>query len=82
MGFGLGPTVTRTKQTAVQLSLGLTKWVKLSLGLNVGELNVKAPSFGGVSVGWPQDLLCWLPVYERAKMRLVYTLIVGLTDFL
>jgi hypothetical protein len=43
LGFGLGPTVTRTKQTAVQLSLGLTVWVELSLGLNVGGLNVKAP---------------------------------------
>ncbi len=39
-------------------------------------------SFGGDSVGWPPDLLCWLPVYEWAKMRLVYLLIVGLTGFL
>jgi hypothetical protein len=39
-------------------------------------------SFGGMSVGWPPDLLCWLPVYDRAEMRLVYLLIVGLTDFL
>jgi hypothetical protein len=39
-------------------------------------------SFGGVSVGWLLDLLCWLPVYERAKMRPVYSLIVGLTGFL
>jgi hypothetical protein len=43
LGFGLGPTVTRTKQTADQLLLGLTVWVELSLGLNVGGLNVKAP---------------------------------------
>jgi hypothetical protein len=28
------------------------------------------------------DLLCWLPVYERAKMRPVYLLIVAPTDFL
>ncbi len=42
-GFGVGLYVTRTKRTAVQLSLGLTVWVKLSLGLNVGGLNVKAP---------------------------------------
>jgi hypothetical protein len=39
-------------------------------------------SFGGAGVGWAQDLLCWLPVYERAKMWPVYLLIVGLTDFL
>jgi hypothetical protein len=39
-------------------------------------------SFGGVSVGWPPDLLCWLPVYERSKMRPVYALILTLTDFL
>ncbi len=39
-------------------------------------------SFNGVSVGWPPDLLCWLPVYDRAEMRPVYSLIVGLTDFL
>jgi hypothetical protein len=25
-------------------------------------------SFGGVSVGWPPDLLCWLPVYDRAEI--------------
>ena len=43
LGFGLGPTVTRAKQTTVQLSLGLTVWVELSLGLNVGGLNFKAP---------------------------------------
>jgi hypothetical protein len=47
LGFGLGPTVTRTKQTAVQLSLGLTVWVELSLGLNVGGLNIKTPGLGG-----------------------------------
>jgi hypothetical protein len=29
-------------------------------------------SFGGVSVGWQPDLPCWLQVYDRAKMRLVY----------
>ncbi len=39
-------------------------------------------NFGGVSVGWPSDLLCYLPVYERAKMQPVYALIVALTDFL
>jgi hypothetical protein len=39
-------------------------------------------SFGGVSVGWPSDLLRYLAVYERAKMRPVYALIVALTDFL
>jgi hypothetical protein len=39
-------------------------------------------SFGGDSIGWPPDLLCWLPVNERAKMRPVYSLIVGLTGFL
>ncbi len=38
-------------------------------------------SFGGVGVGWKPDLLCWLPAYERAKMPLVYSQIVGLTDF-
>ncbi len=37
---------------------------------------------GGVSVGRAPNLLCWLPVYDRAKMRAVYRLIVGLTDFL
>jgi hypothetical protein len=42
-GFGLGLFVTRTKQTADRLSLGLTVWVELSLGLNVGGLNIKAP---------------------------------------
>jgi hypothetical protein len=26
------------------LSLGLNVWVELSLGLNVGELNIKAPA--------------------------------------
>ncbi len=36
-------------------------------------------NFGGDSVGWPPDLLCWLPVYEWAKMRPVYSLIVGPT---
>ncbi len=39
-------------------------------------------SFSGVSGGWAQDLLCSLPVYDRAKMRPVYLLIVSLTDFL
>ncbi len=39
-------------------------------------------SFGPVCVGWPPDLLCWLLVYERAKMRPVYSFIVGLTGFL
>jgi hypothetical protein len=38
--------------------------------------------FGGVGVGWPPDLLCCLPVYDRVKMRPVYLLIVALTDFL
>ncbi len=38
-------------------------------------------SFGGVGVGWAPDLRCWLPVYEQAKMRPVYLLIVSLTDF-
>jgi hypothetical protein len=42
-GFGLGLFVTRTKQTADQLSLGPIVWVELSLGLNVGGVNVKAP---------------------------------------
>ncbi len=28
------------------------------------------------------DLLCWLPVSDRAKMQPVYSLIVALTDFL
>jgi hypothetical protein len=32
LGFGLGLTVTRTKQTAGQLSLGLIALVELSLG--------------------------------------------------
>jgi hypothetical protein len=48
----------------------------------MGGLNVKAPSFVGVCVGWLPDLLCLLPVYERAKMRPVYLLIVAITDFL
>jgi hypothetical protein len=39
-------------------------------------------SFGGVSVGWPPDLLYYSPVYERAKMQPVYALILALTDFL
>jgi hypothetical protein len=39
-------------------------------------------SFGGVSVGWPLDLPCWLPVYEEVKIWPVYSLIVGLTGFL
>jgi hypothetical protein len=39
-------------------------------------------SFGAICVGWLLDLLCWLPVYERAKMQPVYSLIVGLTGFL
>ncbi len=39
-------------------------------------------NFGGVGVGWPPDLPCCLPVYDRAKMRPVYSLIVALTDFL
>ncbi len=39
-------------------------------------------SFGGVSVGWPQNLFCWLPVYEQAKMRPVYMLILALAVFL
>jgi hypothetical protein len=50
LGFGLGRTVTRAKQTTVQLSLGPTVWVELSLGLNVGGLNVKAPMIGDRSV--------------------------------
>jgi hypothetical protein len=43
LGFGLGPTVTKTKQTADQLSLGPTEWVELLLGLKVAGLNVNAP---------------------------------------
>ncbi len=39
-------------------------------------------SFGGIGVGWPPDLPCKLSVYDRAKMRPVYSLIVALTDFL
>jgi hypothetical protein len=39
-------------------------------------------SFGGVSVGWPLDLPCWLPVNEQAKIWPVYSLIVGLTGSL
>jgi hypothetical protein len=38
-------------------------------------------TFGGVGGGWAPDLLFWLPVYDRAKMRPVYALIVGLTEF-
>ncbi len=41
-GFGIGLFITRTKRAADQLSLGPTVWVELSLGLNVGGLNVKA----------------------------------------
>jgi hypothetical protein len=40
--FGLGPFVNMTKQTAVNLSLGPTVQVELSLGINLGGLNVKA----------------------------------------
>ncbi len=39
-------------------------------------------SFGGVSVGRAPHLLCWLPVYDPVKMRPVYSIIVGLKDFL
>jgi hypothetical protein len=38
--------------------------------------------FGGVGVGWAPDLLCLFLVYERAKIRPVYLLFVGLTGFL
>jgi hypothetical protein len=38
-------------------------------------------SFDGVSVGWPPDLSCCLPVYDRGNVA-VYSLIVGLSDFL
>ncbi len=48
--------------------------------ISAGSANLSG--FGGVSVGWPPDLLCWLPVYDRAKMRQVYSLIDALTDFL
>jgi hypothetical protein len=34
------------KSSRVQLSLGPTVWVELSLGLNVGGLNVKAQKMG------------------------------------
>jgi hypothetical protein len=44
-----GPKRCGSKSSRAQLSLGLTMWVELSLGLNMGGLNVKAPyvSSGG-----------------------------------
>ncbi len=38
--------------------------------LSVGSADLS--SFGGVRVGWTLDLLCWLPAYDRAKMRPFY----------
>ena len=33
------------------MSLGLNVWVELSLGLNVGGLNVKAPAIFDLNIG-------------------------------
>jgi hypothetical protein len=67
LGFGLGPTVTRTKQTAVQLSLGLTVWVELSLGLNVSGLNVKAPKIRKVGIRNFSPHLCNSEILRTTK---------------
>jgi hypothetical protein len=43
---GLNDTGTKkmwVKKIKSPMSLGINVWVELSLGLNVGELNVKAP---------------------------------------
>ncbi len=49
LGFGLGPTVTKTKRSVDQLSVGPTVWVELSVGLNEGGLKVKATyNFGEI----------------------------------
>jgi hypothetical protein len=52
-------TNLRTKWTAERLLQGPTVWVELSLGLNMGGLNVKAPSMSRwhQSLHWERHLL-------------------------
>jgi hypothetical protein len=46
------------------LSLGLNVWVELSLGLNVGGLKVKEPSFSLFQFGGLAGLLSLMSFFE------------------